>query len=91
MRLIHFRGTNQREKSQGRETDSVDSKYLERQALRNPVQDRHDNWRSAKHDSDERLENQKFTGYFQEHANRITGKVEGYHYNTHTRLHSKMH
>ena len=74
-----------REKSQSREMDSLDSKYLERHALREPSEDRHEIQRSGKHDSGEWLKHPKFTGYFQGQVNLNTGKMAGYYYNTNTR------
>ena len=71
-----------REKSQNREMDGLDSKYLGRQALKEPSQDRYDDQRSGKCDYGERLKNSKFTGYFQGQANIDTGKAAGYYYNT---------
>ena len=53
-----------REKSQSKEINGLDSKYLERQALREPSLDRYDDQRLGKHVCDERLKNPKFTGYF---------------------------
>ena len=66
--------------------DGLDSKYQERQALREPSQDRYDDQKSRKCNCDERIKNPKFTGYFWGQANLATGKLAGYYNNTHTRV-----
>ena len=45
-----------------------------------------DDQRPGKFNSEERLKNPKFTGFFQGEANLNTGRVAGYYYNTHTRV-----
>ena len=59
--------------------DGLYSKFLGRQALREPSQDRYDHQKSGENDCDERLKNPKFTGHFQRQANLDTGKVAGYY------------
>ena len=53
-----------REKSQSREMDSLDNICVERQALRDPSQERYYDQRLGKCDCDERLKNTELTGYF---------------------------
>ena len=45
------------ENSQSREMDGLDSKYLKRQALREPSEERYHDQRSEKCDCDERFQN----------------------------------
>ena len=66
--------------------NSLDSKYIEGQALRHPSQDRYDDQRSGKCDSNEGPDDLKFTGQFHGQANLDTGKVAGYYYNIYTRV-----
>ena len=56
-RLVQFTLERQttRKNCQNREMDSLDSKYLERKALGEPSQDRHDDMRSGKCDYGDRL------------------------------------
>ena len=53
-----------RERSHGKEMYGLDSKYLERHALRDPSQHRYDDQRSVKCDCDERFGNQHSQGTF---------------------------
>ena len=79
------RQTN-REKSHSREINSLNNKYLERQPLRDPPQDRNDDERSGNCDCDERLKDPEFTYYFYGQANLNTSKVAGHYYNTHAKV-----
>ena len=80
-----------REKFQSREMDSLDNKYLGRQALRVSSQDRCDDQRWGKCDCNERSKNSEFTGYFHRKGNLNTGKVAGYYYNTHAEVAFEKH
>ena len=66
-----------RTKSQSWEVNSLDSKHLERQALRGPFLDRYHYKRSEKCDCNEGADDPIFTGYFQRQTNLDTGKVAG--------------